>query len=575
VTGDQVDVGQLAAAVARHLEMYQLRPATWRPQPHQVPPPGSWYGWLLNAGRGAGKTAAAARYVSAHVHGPPCLPGPVPHWVGIIAPTLGDGVTACFQGPSGLGSFDENARLLQTTGGTVVRWQNGSQAKMFGAHSQEDVERLRAGGNTSLAAGTLVRTKTGEVPIEDVRMGDQVWTRNGLRTVRRAGQTGVKPTWRLTTRAGRELELTGDHEVLVSGRWVAAELLRPGDSLTELDEVASCVNEDRVQPVYDLSVEYDHEFFANGILVSNCLIWAEELAAWRYLDASWQQMRFGLRSGPRPHWVASTTPKPRALIKKLIKQTPHNVVVTHATTDDNPHLEAHVRAALDEEYGGLQIGQQELYAEILEQDVHALWQRDDLNEYRLKESPPLVRITVGVDPSGGAGEQGIIVAGKAFEDSIANGKAQRLAHGYVLADQTCSLSPDGWGRRAVQAAVDWEADDIVVEINFGGDMAISTIAGAAEVMGISIPIRETRASRGKRVRAEPVSVLSARGRWHHVGRYEQLEDQLCTWVPDQADYSPDRLDAMVWTGWHQRLVGTSLRAPGNFGGLAVVRSVIS
>lgn len=454
MSDDQTDVQELAAAVARHLEMYQLRPATWRPQPHQMPPPGNWYGWLLNAGRGAGKTAAAARYVSAHVHGPPCLPGPTPHWVGIIAPTLGDGVTACFQGPSGLGSFDENARLLQTTGGTVVRWQNGSQAKMFGAHSQEDVERLRAGGNT-------------------------------------------------------------------------------------------------------------------------CLIWAEELAAWRYLDASWQQMRFGLRTGPRPHWVASTTPKPRALIKKLIKKTPSNVVVTHATTDDNPHLESHVRQALDEEYGGQQIGRQELYAEILEQDVHALWQRDDLDAYRLKEAPPLVRITVGVDPSGGAGEQGIVVAGKAFEDSIIDGRPHRLAHGFTLDDRTCTLSPDGWGRRAVQAAVDWEADDIVVEINFGGEMAMSTISGAAEALGISIPIRETRASRGKRVRAEPVSVLSSRGRWHQVGRFEQLEDQLCTWVPDQSDYSPDRLDAMVWTAWHQRLVGSSVRAPGNFGGLALVRSIIS
>src|SRR3546814_2744068 len=43
-----------------------------------------------------------------HVAGPPCLPGPVPHWIGIIAPTLGDAATACVEGPSGILAHDRS-----------------------------------------------------------------------------------------------------------------------------------------------------------------------------------------------------------------------------------------------------------------------------------------------------------------------------------------------------------------------------------------------------------------------------------------------------------------------------------
>lgn len=445
---------EIAAATARAFEQYMLRPPQWKPHPHQVPPEGDWYGWLLLAGRGAGKTDACSNYVENHVNGPPCLGGAVPHWIAIIAPTLGDAVTACYAGPSGIRAHSDKAKMVQSAGGTIIRWPNGSQAKLFGAQSPEDVERLRAGGNS-------------------------------------------------------------------------------------------------------------------------CLVWMEELAAWRYLDACYEQMRFGLRSGSRPHWIASTTPKPRPLIKKLAKETPHNVVITRASTDDNPYLEHHVREALYEEYGGAQIGRQELHAEILDEDKNALWRRKNIDEHRIKPeaAPSFRKITVGVDPSGGAGEQGIIVVGKSVMDVIVDGKLKTRAEGYVLDDRTVQESPDGWGRAAVRAAVDWEADDIVVETNFGGDMAVATIAGAAEKMGINIPIRQTRASRGKRVRAEPVAALSERGMWHHVGVFEQLEDQLVTWTEDLG-FSPDRLDAMVWPAWHNRLVSARLRGEAQFGGRAAQLRIV-
>lgn len=435
-----ISVAQVAAATRAALGAYVLRShSIWRPQPHQIPPAGSWYGWLMNAGRGAGKTRTCAQYVIDHVKGPPCMPGPTPHWIGIIAPTLGDAATACFSGPSGIGTHDSTAKMTGGIGGQAIKWANGSYAKLFGASTPDDVERLRAGGNT-------------------------------------------------------------------------------------------------------------------------CLVWMEELAAWRYLQECYEQVRFGLRTGPRPRWIASTTPKPKPLIKKLVKNTPPNVVVTHATTDDNPHLEAHIREALFEEYAGRDIGRQELYAAIMEQDELALWRRDDLENYRIKpgELPDLARITVGVDPSGGAGEQGIVVSGKWITHEIIKDRRQPRLEGFVLADRSCILPPAGWGRRAVQAAIDYQADDIVVETNFGGDMALATIRDAAMALGVNIPVKKTVASRGKRVRAEPVSALSSRAQWHHVGVFEELEDQLCTWTPEEK-YSPDRLDAMVWGPWHMKIVSTRAR----------------
>ena len=61
----------------------------------------------------------------------------------------------------------------------------------------------------------------------------------------------------------------------------------------------------------------------------------------------------------------------------------------------------------------------------------------------------------------------------------------------------------------------------------------------------NIPIRLVHASRGKRVRAEPIAALYEQNRVHHVGSFPELEDQLCSWVPDISN-SPDRLDALVW-----------------------------
>ncbi|MBE4788407.1 terminase large subunit domain-containing protein [Streptomyces caniscabiei] len=457
-TDDRATVAARAAALLGA----QLKPR-WQPQPHQIPPDGNWTGWLLMAGRGAGKSKACAEYVRQHVNGPPCLPGPVPHWIAIIAPTLGDGVTSMYEGPGGIRNADPGARLVQAPGGMVIRWPNGSQAKMYGSHTPEDVERLRAGGNS-------------------------------------------------------------------------------------------------------------------------CLAVLEEFATWRYMEQTYDQLRFGLRSGPRPHWIAATTPKPRPLLKRMLSGDIAGIVHTHATMYDNPHLEQSVKDALEDTYAGTDIGAQELHGRLIDEVSEALWTRATLEETRVRadEVPELKRISVGVDPSGGAGEQGIVVVGKSglllpgalagspldAEDALlvrAQAQERPQYHGFVLDDRSCKLSPDQWGRRAVQAAIDWDADELVAETNYGGAMCVATLRTAAEALGVDIPIRTVTATRGKVVRAQPVAALSAQGRWHMAGVFPELEDQLATWYPELG-WSPDRLDAMVWPAWQMKLVGTAPRGQGSLGG---------
>jgi len=150
------------------------------------------------------------------------------------------------------------------------------------------------------------------------------------------------------------------------------------------------------------------------------------------------------------------------------------------------------------------------------------------------------RVVVAVDPSGaasrddeGADEIGIIVAAKGDD-----------GHAYVLADRSLRDAPAAWGRAAVQAFYDFKADRIVAEENFGGEM-VRFVIRAADAQA---PVQVISASRGKALRAEPVSALYEQGLVHHVGRFAVLEDQLCAFTTAgyRGEGSPDHADALVF-----------------------------
>jgi phage terminase large subunit-like protein len=210
------------------------------------------------------------------------------------------------------------------------------------------------------------------------------------------------------------------------------------------------------------------------------------------------------------------------------------VVRRGSTFDNAANLAPSALAEFRSKYEGTRLGRQELFAEMLDDVPGALWTRAMLDDSRVKEAPALSRVVVAIDPAVSSGEDsdetGIVAAG-----------VSATGHNYVVADRSCKLSPDGWARRAVAAFDEFKADRIVAEINMGGDLVEATLRTVRR----DVPFRKLTATRGKRVRAEPISALYEQGRVHHVGGFPELEDQLCTWSPE-SEGSPDRLDALVW-----------------------------
>lgn len=412
--------------LARHaLELIEEAEARTSPlrelEPHQTPPDPIDEGWLIQAGRGAGKTAAMAKYVTDHVGGPPCIKGDMAHKMALIAPSLGDAVESADRHPVCLRTLNPGGRLQTKPGGTIFTFADGSEMKLFGTNTRRDVDHLRAGGN-------------------------------------------------------------------------------------------------------------------------NCLVWVEELAAWPELDEAWDQMQLGLRIGPHPHWVGSSTPKNRPKFREIVAD-PHHTI-TRAHTDDNPHLEESYRNRLQRLFGGTSKGRQEIAGELLEEVEGAHWKRLWIDAYRMSEAPDLGRIVVGVDPQGSAesGTTGIVSSGRTTGTCPCGENLDKLPHVFVLADSSIAASPDGWARTAVSTYDKTKADRFAAERNFGGDMVESTI----RTVWKSAPIDMVNASRGKVIRAEPVAALYEQGRVHHVGSFPDLEDEMTTYT-DTESWSPNRLDALVWS----------------------------
>lgn len=260
--------------------------------------------------------------------------------------------------------------------------------------------------------------------------------------------------------------------------------------------------------------------------------WVDEFAAFRYPDA-FDQLQFGLRLGQHPRTIITTTPRTKQFIRALLNRKDGSVVVTRGSTFDNrDNLAPAALAELMARYEGTRLGRQELLGELIEDVEGALWTLSLIEEHRVSTEPQLARVIVAVDPAvtETGDETGIIVAGRDHDN-----------HGFILADYSMQGRPDAWARAVVDAYDRHEADSVVVEVNQGGEL----VSQVLRTVRPTLPIREVRASKGKRLRAEPVSALYEQGRVHHVGVLEKLEEQMTTWTVSETK-SPDRLDALVW-----------------------------
>ena len=265
------------------------------------------------------------------------------------------------------------------------------------------------------------------------------------------------------------------------------------------------------------------------------LAWADEAAAWSYPYATWDQLMFGLRLGHAPRCVVTTTPRPIQLIKDLVSSK--TTQITRGSTFANRDNLA--PAFLDQiiaKYQGSSIGQQEIYAELLEEIPGALWTRAIIDAHRVHQPPASFRrIVVAVDPavshSATSDETGIVVAALAGDGDF-----------YVIEDASMRASVDKWARAVVTRYQLHKADRIVAESNQGGDLVDRILRQVDD----SVSVKLIHASKGKYARAEPVASRYEQGRVHHIGIHRELEDQLCSYSPEFTKKSPDRLDALVY-----------------------------
>lgn len=266
--------------------------------------------------------------------------------------------------------------------------------------------------------------------------------------------------------------------------------------------------------------------------------WCDELAKWRYMRETWDMLAFANRLGTAPKTIITTTPRPVPLLRELLAN-PKTVTVKGSTRDNLANLAQTFIENVYNLYAGTRLGRQELEAEMLEDTPGALWTRDMLDHCRVRKVPDLQRVIVSIDPSGVRDESeenkdeiGIVVAGKTGENA------------FVLEDLSLRAGPAQWGAIAVNAYRRHKADAIVAETNFGGAMVEYVIKS----IDPSVPVISVSASRGKWIRAEPVSALYAKQMVHHLGSFPELEDQMCLFngTGYTGGGSPDRADALVW-----------------------------
>jgi predicted phage terminase large subunit-like protein len=242
-----------------------------------------------------------------------------------------------------------------------------------------------------------------------------------------------------------------------------------------------------------------------------------------------------LRLGQNPKCIITTTPRPTKLIKELSKRN-DTKLITGSTFDNIDNLAPSSIAMLKERYEGTRIGRQELYAEILEDVEGALFNYKNIEENRTPKFPDLERIVVAIDPAvtsniNSSDETGIIVAGRDSNN-----------HFYVLHDSSQISSPDIWIKEAIKLYNQYSCDRIVAEVNNGGDL----IERLLRTQNETIPYTSVRASRGKNVRAEPISALYEQNRVHHINVFKELEEQMTQFTGNKSSEKDDRVDALVW-----------------------------
>lgn len=314
------------------------------------------------------------------------------------------------------------------------------------------------------------------------------------------------------------------------------------------------------------------------------MLWFDELALCN--QEAWDDANLGLRiPGPKgtrsPYSVCTTTPKNRKWVKKLAYEKTTYVPqyidektgrLRLPTTFDNKFLPQRRVNYLKNKFGGSRVGRQELEGIFVDDIDGAKWKRkwiDDNRETDPSKLPRMVRIVVGIDPSGSSSRR------KADHNSLTEEqRANQLKNAqtaiavmglgengklYLLDVKAEWWTPNEWAKQAIRFFHKYRADKIIAEKNFGGDMVESNLRNVNEydretnrrLVGRHLPIKLVTASRGKDIRAEPICTLYEQGRVVHCMQNEAFayaEDQMCAFVDADDNEGADCVDAVVWCG---------------------------
>lgn len=276
--------------------------------------------------------------------------------------------------------------------------------------------------------------------------------------------------------------------------------------------------------------------------------WLDEIAAWDDPQGAWDMYMFGLRLGAHPRSIVTTTPRPIPLVRALLKD-PTTAVTGGSTYDNEDNLAASFLRKVTGLYEGTRLGRQELNAELLDDNPGALWRWQQIEDSRVKLPPyDFLRVAGAIDPAvtsrEDSDETGMIWGGRArCVCKVASGGPAE-DHAFILEDTSDIYTPSAWAKKAAERYKALDCDRVIGEVNNGGDLVESNLRTLGGEENISY--REVRASRGKKIRAEPIAALYEQKKVHHVGAFPKLEDQMTQWDPLNDEWSPDRLDAMVW-----------------------------
>jgi phage terminase large subunit-like protein len=266
--------------------------------------------------------------------------------------------------------------------------------------------------------------------------------------------------------------------------------------------------------------------------------WCEEPIKWPRGDELWRTLRLAIRvPGPTPPRAVFTTTPPRTLDWVLDVCAEESTRVVRGRMRDNPALDSRAVDAAYRSMAGTIEGERELDGRVVLGRDGALFKVDDLERYRVAAAPRLEAIVVAVDPAQSANKDadpvGIVCVG------IAAG------HLYVLESCSQKLEPMAWATQAIEWALLHHAGRFIVEPTGSGSYPRATLDAQMRIADtIRVPIVDSKAKGSKADRAQPLSVASAQGRLHLVGRHEDLERELTQWHPG-ARFSPGGLDALV------------------------------